>query len=136
MKTLSHELTAEASRELVKATQAGRIVLTRGGKPVAYVLPTALYDDEDMGYMTDPAFWAMIRERRREDTRCRLSERGQAQKHDKLDRSTEQFAFEEGLDKRLADVHRLVAGHALRHAIDEHARRDANDDRIGPQKSD
>jgi antitoxin (DNA-binding transcriptional repressor) of toxin-antitoxin stability system len=67
MKTVIAELTLEASRELLKATKGGRIILTRRGKPVAYVLPAAVYDEEDIGYMTDPAFWAMIRERRRED---------------------------------------------------------------------
>ena len=44
--------------------------------------------------------------------------------------------FEERLNKRLTDVHRFVVGHALRHAVDEHVRRDAYDDRIGSQKSD
>jgi hypothetical protein len=66
MKTTPIELRPAASREAMKAMKHGMITLTRGGKPIAYVLPTAIYDEEDIGYMTDPAFWEMIRERRNE----------------------------------------------------------------------
>lgn len=60
------EIPMLAATELKKATEGGYLVLTRLGKPVAYVLPTAHYDEEDVGYMTDPEFWKMIRERRNE----------------------------------------------------------------------
>lgn len=66
MKTLTLENSAAVARELKKATGEGYLVLTRNGKPIAYVLPTALYDEEDIGYMTDPEFWKMIAERRKE----------------------------------------------------------------------
>ncbi len=56
----------EAPRALydLAKTKPGFLHLTRSGKPVAYVLFAADYDDEDIGYMTDPDFWKMIQERR------------------------------------------------------------------------
>jgi len=66
MKTTPIELRPAASREAMKAMKHGMITLMRGGKPIAYVLPTAIYDEEDLGYMTDPAFWEMVREWRNE----------------------------------------------------------------------
>src|SRR5947209_2932645 len=62
------ELSASAAADLLKAARDGYITLSRGGRPVAYVMPTSIYDEEDMSYMTDPAFWKMIRERRTEDS--------------------------------------------------------------------
>ncbi len=67
MSSPNHELTEAVARELKKATRGGHVVLTRGGKPVAYILPTSIYDEEDIEYMTDPEFWKMIRERRSAD---------------------------------------------------------------------
>ena len=52
---------SSASGELNAATRKGYILLTRSGKPIAYVLPTAYYDEEDIGYMTDPEFWKEVR---------------------------------------------------------------------------
>jgi PHD/YefM family antitoxin component YafN of YafNO toxin-antitoxin module len=45
----------------------GYTVLTRDGKPVAYLFSAAHYDEEDIGYMTDPKFWEMVRQRRESD---------------------------------------------------------------------
>ena len=42
--------------------------MTRRGKPIAYILLASNYDEEDIGYMTDPSFWEMIRDRRKDDT--------------------------------------------------------------------
>lgn len=52
-------------RDLVRAAPRERVLLTRGGKPFAFVSDASKYDEEDIGYMTDPAFWAMIAERRK-----------------------------------------------------------------------
>lgn len=60
------EIPMLAATELKEACAGGYLVLTRSGKPVAYVLPTTHYDEEDIGYMTDPEFWKMIQERRQE----------------------------------------------------------------------
>src|SRR3954471_21910088 len=56
-----------ASRSLSRfAGKHSYILLTRKGRPVAYLLPTKFYDEEDIGYITDPKFWKMIDERRKE----------------------------------------------------------------------
>ena len=51
---------------------SGRLLLTRKGKPFAVVLGVethnAIYDAEDWDHMTDPEFWKMIEDRRREPT--------------------------------------------------------------------
>lgn len=60
------EIPPATADALNRAVKTGYVLLTRGGKPVAYVLPAAIYDDEDIGYMTDPEFWKMIEERRRD----------------------------------------------------------------------
>jgi hypothetical protein len=62
MKTLSLNNSAAALGEFKKATSEGYILLTHRGKPIAYILPTAFYDEEDLGYMTDPEFWKMVQE--------------------------------------------------------------------------
>ncbi|MCY2953299.1 MAG: type II toxin-antitoxin system prevent-host-death family antitoxin [Planctomycetota bacterium] len=67
MKTLSIDRTPRLLRDLTAATKGGIITLTRKGKPVAYILSARQYDEEDIGYMTDPEFWRMIRERRTSD---------------------------------------------------------------------
>ena len=66
MKTISLDKSPGAARELKAATKNGYILLTHKGKPIAYFLPTQFYDEEDIGYMTDPEFWKMIRARREE----------------------------------------------------------------------
>jgi hypothetical protein len=53
--------------DLSKEARHGLIRLMSRGKPVAYVLLASHYDDEDIGYMTDPEFWKMIRDRRESD---------------------------------------------------------------------
>src|SRR4051812_31720840 len=50
------------------------IVLTRKGKPFAYLLSAQRYDKEDIGYMMDPEFWKMIRQRRESDDGVPLEE--------------------------------------------------------------
>ncbi len=52
--------------DLTKEVAPGFIRLIRRGKTVGYFLLASHYDEEDIGYMTDPAFWEMIRERRAE----------------------------------------------------------------------
>ena len=66
MKTVDLKKSPGAARDINAATKQGYILLTRGGKPVAYVLPTRFYDEEDLQYMTDPAFWKMVRQWRQE----------------------------------------------------------------------
>lgn len=54
--------------DLSQEVAPGLIRVTRKGKLLAYVLLASHYDAEDIGYMTDPSFWKMIEERRREPT--------------------------------------------------------------------
>ena len=61
------EISASAAIEADKALEPGYVVLTLAGKPVAYLLPASIYDEEDIGYMLDPEFWKMIAERRASD---------------------------------------------------------------------
>ena len=95
MKPQTVELSAGAANHLKGATKHGYVLLTRGGKPIAYVLPTAFYDEEDIGYMTDPEFWAMIEERRKdtggvplEAIEADLAERERAEAAKRIGRKT------------------------------------------------
>jgi PHD/YefM family antitoxin component YafN of YafNO toxin-antitoxin module len=74
MKPSTVEISPVTTRELVRAVGSRCFVLTRKGKPVAYVLPADTYDEEDIGYMTDSAFWKMINERRQEEGGVSLEE--------------------------------------------------------------
>src|SRR5439155_26520654 len=56
------DLSRKAASELKKATSQGHVILTSGGKPIAYVFPTEFYDEEDIGYMTDPDLWKSVRQ--------------------------------------------------------------------------
>jgi len=67
MKTVPLDDQPRALFDLADASKWEYVVFTRGGKPVAYVFSARHYDGEDIGYMTDPEFWKMIRERREED---------------------------------------------------------------------
>jgi hypothetical protein len=67
MKSTTLAIEPATASALNKAVKDGYVLLTRAGKPVAYVLPSAWYDEEDIGYMTDPEFWKMIESRRKVD---------------------------------------------------------------------
>jgi len=67
LKTASIETPPNAARALARS-KYGYILLTRKGKPIAYFLPTEFYDEEDIGYMTNPAFWKMVEDWRRDDS--------------------------------------------------------------------
>jgi len=64
-----HDIEALPSRvaDLAATVPKEQVLLTRGGQPFAIVSDASIYDWEDIGYMTDPKFWEMIRERRKED---------------------------------------------------------------------
>ncbi len=49
--------------DLSQEVAPGFIRLTRRGKAVGYLLLATHYDEEDIGYMTDSAFWKMIAKR-------------------------------------------------------------------------
>jgi hypothetical protein len=51
--------------DITREMKRGYAVLVRRGRPVAYLFSAANYDGEDIGYMTNPKFWDMIRLRRK-----------------------------------------------------------------------
>ncbi len=65
MKRIEIEGLATHVEELVAVAPRERVLLTRHGKPFAIVTDASAYDEEDIGYMSDPKFWQMIQTRRR-----------------------------------------------------------------------
>ena len=53
---------------LAKTAQGEIVLLTKGGKPFAFLTSAAQYDWEDVEYMSDPSFWRMIAKARKEPT--------------------------------------------------------------------
>ena len=74
MKRIAIESLASGVADLTEAIGKEPVVLTRDGKPFAFVRDASNYDWEDVGYMTDPEFWKMIRERRAEPATVTLEE--------------------------------------------------------------
>jgi PHD/YefM family antitoxin component YafN of YafNO toxin-antitoxin module len=66
MKRMTIEELPKNIRELIAATPREQVLLTKRGKPFAIIRDASNYDEEDIGYMSDPEFWKMIAERRRE----------------------------------------------------------------------
>ena len=64
MKRMRIEKLADHVDELVAAAPVGGVLLTKNGKPFAIVSDATAYDEEDIGYVTDPKFWQMIALRR------------------------------------------------------------------------
>ena len=66
MKRMAIEDLGSEIARLFKTAPKEKILLTRNGQPFAFVSDASAYDWEDIGYMNDPEFWKMIRERRNE----------------------------------------------------------------------
>ena len=64
MKTVEIKKSGESVAAILKRRRSALIKITDHGKLVAYILPADIYDEEDIGYMTDPRFWEMIRKSR------------------------------------------------------------------------
>lgn len=67
MKEIKLEQLPEDVGRLVGENHEGRMVLTRGGQPVAILTPVDHLDAEDLGYMESPEFWEMIAKRRHQN---------------------------------------------------------------------
>jgi hypothetical protein len=65
MKTIEVESLPDPLARLLQSAPHERVLLTRGGKPYAILSDASNLDDEDLGYINDPAFWSMIAERRK-----------------------------------------------------------------------
>ena len=55
-------------QQYMDASQLERVLIMRGGKPVAVVLGLEHKDEEDLMLETSPEFWRMIEERRKQPT--------------------------------------------------------------------
>ena len=66
MKRMTIEDLPKNMRQLIAATPREQVLLTKKGKPFAIIRDASKYDEEDIGYMSDPEFWKFIAERRRE----------------------------------------------------------------------
>jgi prevent-host-death family protein len=66
MKRIAVEELANKLDVLIKVAQKESILLTRHGKPFAFVSDASDFDWEDIEYITDPDFRRMIRVRRRQ----------------------------------------------------------------------
>src|SRR5688500_3667747 len=69
MKRMAVEDLASNLQALIKAAPKEKILLTCKYRPCAFVAHASQYDWEEIGYMVDPEFWKMIRERRKEKGR-------------------------------------------------------------------
>jgi prevent-host-death family protein len=68
MKTVSVRDLQKNVKECVDESQKDRVVITRHGKPTAVLVGVEGDDWEDVVLQTDPAFWRLIRSRRKQDT--------------------------------------------------------------------
>lgn len=68
MKTVTVRDLQKNVRECVDTAQEDRVVITRHGKPAAVLVGVEGHDWEDVVYQTDPAFWKLIRTRRKQPT--------------------------------------------------------------------
>lgn len=68
MKTVSVRDFQKRVRECVDESQKQRVVVTRHGRPAAVLVGVEGDDWEDVFWQTDPAFWKLIRARRKQET--------------------------------------------------------------------
>ena len=66
MKEISLEQLGAGIDQIVPPSCSERVVLTRGGKPVAIVTGVGDLDLEEIAYIESPEFWKMIAERRKQ----------------------------------------------------------------------
>jgi len=68
MKTVTVRDLQKKVKECVDDAQQDRVVVTRHGKPAAVLVGVEGEDWEDVVLQTDPNFWKLIRERRKQPT--------------------------------------------------------------------
>ena len=68
MKTITVRDLQKKVKESVDSAQLDRVVITRHGKPAAVLVGVEGEDWEDVVLQTDPAFWKLIRARRKQPT--------------------------------------------------------------------
>lgn len=68
MKTVPVRDLQKKLKQCIDEAQEGRVVITRRGKPAALLLGVEGKDWETVILETDPTFWKLIQERRKEPT--------------------------------------------------------------------
>ena len=68
MKTISVRDLQKRLRYCVNASQRDRVVVTRHGAPAALIIGVVGSDWETLALQTNPSFWRMIEQRRKEPT--------------------------------------------------------------------
>jgi len=68
MKTITVRALQQHIRDCVDASQRSRVVVTRHGVPAALIIGVAGSDWETLALQTNPAFWRMIEQRRKDRT--------------------------------------------------------------------
>lgn len=68
MKTIPVRDLQKKIKECVDEAQLDRVVITRHGKPAAVLVGVEGEEWEDVVLQTDPAFWKLIRARRKQPT--------------------------------------------------------------------
>jgi prevent-host-death family protein len=68
MKTIPVRDLQKKIKECVDQAQRDRVVITRHGKPAAVLVGVEGEEWEDVVLQTDPAFWKLIRARRKQPT--------------------------------------------------------------------
>ena len=66
MKEISLEQLGAGVDQIVPPSRSERVLLTRGGKPVAIVTSAGDLEREEIEYIESPEFWKMIAERRKQ----------------------------------------------------------------------
>jgi hypothetical protein len=66
MKEISLEQLGAGVEQIVPPSRSERVVLTRGGKPVAIGTGIGDLEREEIEYIESPEFWKMIAERRKQ----------------------------------------------------------------------
>ena len=69
MKETTVECFSADPNGFLQAAQQERVLVTRGGKPLALLVGLENKDQEDWDLETSPAFWQMIEQRRSRPTR-------------------------------------------------------------------
>ncbi len=68
MKTVPVRDLQKKLKQCIKEAQEGRVVITRRGKPAALLVGVEGKDWETLILETDPTFWKLIQQRRKEPT--------------------------------------------------------------------
>lgn len=68
MKTIGVRELQKKIRECVEASQIEGVVVTRNGKPASLIIGVEGTAWEDLVLQSDPVFWKLIRQRRKEKT--------------------------------------------------------------------